>query len=343
MPILTICKKGPALARQSGCLTDISLFCAALFLVLSATPLRTIAQEFPARSIRLIVPFPPGGSTDIFARMFGQKLSENIRQPVEIDNRAGGGTLIASDALIKSPADGYTLMLSSVTTFSVNQSLYEKLPYDPFTDFAPVSLTGRFPLVLVVGKDIPARSIRELLALVKTRPQEFHFGSPGPASVHRLAMEMLSFRAGVELVHVPYKGSNPAMQDLLGGRIAMMFVGVDSGAEVIRSGRVRALGIGTAERFAGMPDVPAIAESGLPGFEASAWQGMVAPARTPAPVVQKLNAEIARVLGDAAIRQKLLAAGIEPLRSTPEEFAAYMRTEAVKWAEVVRRAKVSAD
>ena len=331
------------MARDSGRRTAISVFRWLAGIMLAAASLLAVAQDFPSRPVRVIVPFPPGGSTDVFARMVGQKLSENIRQPVVVDNRAGGGTLIASDALIKSPADGYTLMLSSVTTFSINQSLHEKLPYDPFADFAPVSLTGRFPLVLVVGKDIPARSIRELVALVKAKPQEFHFGSPGPASVHRLAMELLAFRAGMELVHVPYKGSNPAMQDLLGGRISLMFVGVDSGAEVIRSGRVRALGIGTAERFAGMPDVPAIAEAGMPGFEASAWQGVVAPARTPAPVVQKLNAEIARALADPAIRQKLMAAGIEPLRSTPEEFAAYMRSEAVKWAEVVKRAKVSAE
>lgn len=340
---LPVFGKPPALARQRRRIPAIAAFLACAILLLAVAPLGVHAQEFPSRPLRLIVPFPPGGSTDIFARLLGQKMAENLRQPVLVENRAGGGTLIAAEALIKALADGYTLMLSSLTTYSVNPALYDKLPYDPVRDFAPVSLTGRFPLVLVVGNDVPARSMRELIAWVKARPRELNFGSTGPTSGHRFAMELLAQRTGLEMTHIPYKGSSPALQDLLGGRIALMFIGVDSGMEMIRAGRVRALGIGSPERFSGLPEVPTIAEAGLAGFEASPWQGVVAPARTPTAIVARLNAEIARVLNDPPVRQKLTAAGIEPLKSSPEEFAAYMKSEALKWAEVIRQAKISVD
>jgi len=262
---------------------------------------------------------------------------------VVIDNRAGGGTLIASDALIKSPADGYTLMLSSVTTFSINQSLYEKLPYDPFSDFAPVSLTGRFPLVLVVGKDVPARSMRDLVALVKSRPQEFHFGSPGPASVHRLAMEMLAYRAGSELVHVPYKGGNPAMQDLLGGQVPSCFCAMPTSLPHIKAGKIRAIATTGPTRSPDLPNVPTVAESGFPKYEATNWYAFVAPAKVPRPILDRLNLEIGKALRSRDVIEQLGTSGMESHPGTADELARYIRRESDTWAEVVKAAGIRAE
>lgn len=303
------------------------------------------AQDFPSRAIRIIVPFTPGGSTDVFARMLAVKMTENLRQTVLVENRPGGGTLIGAELVAKSPPDGHTLLLTSVTTYSINPSLHARLPYDALNDFAAVTLTARIPFVLVVGADVPAKSLRELVAHAKSRPGQLNFGSPGQASVHRLAMELLAQRAGLDLVHVPYKGSSPALQDMLAGRIALMFLGVDTTAETIRSGRIRALAIGSAQRFSGFPEVPTISEAGgdlgLRGFEAAAWQGIAVSARTPAAIVDKLNSEVARALADPVLRNRLVASGVETLQSTPEEFASYIRSETVKWADVIRRAKVT--
>ncbi len=301
------------------------------------------AQDFPVRPVKIVVPLAPGGGTDFFGRLLAAKLTENLGQTVLVENRAGGGTLIGAEAVAKAPPDGYTLLLSALTTYSVNPHLYKKLPYDPFRDFAPVTLTGRFALLLVVNSDVPAKSVAEFLALAKSKPRELNFATPGPASTHQLAMELFMQATGAELTHVPYKGAGPATQELLAGRIPVMILDVATGLAHVKSGRIRALAIASPERSSLLPDVPTISESGVPGYEASAWQGIVAPAGTPPRVIEKLNDEIARAIADPGVLQKLLDAGVEPLKSTPEQFAAYMRSESVKWAEVIRKGKISID
>ena len=316
----------------------LTAFVAGLFLL--AVSLASFAQDFPARPLKIVVPLAPGGGTDFFGRLLAGKLSENLGQPVLVENRPGGATMIGAEAVAKAPADGHTLLLSALTTCAVNPHLFRKMPYDPLRDFAPVSLTGRFALLLVVNADMPARTVAEFIALAKSRPGALDFGSPGPGSTHQLAMELFMQGAGIRLTHVPYKGAGPAMQELLAGRIPAMILDVSTGLPHLKSGRLRALAIASADRSPLMPDVPTIAESVLPGYEASAWQGVVAPAGTPPPVVSRLNAEITRAIADAGVRQKLLDAGIEPLRSTPEQFSAYIRSETVKWAEVVRKGNI---
>lgn len=316
----------------------LTAFVAGLFLL--AVSLASFAQDFPARPLKIVVPLAPGGGTDFFGRLLAGKLSENLGQPVLVENRPGGATMIGAEAVAKAPADGHTLLLSALTTYAVNPHLFRKMPYDPLRDFAPVSLTGRFALLLVVNADMPARTVAEFIALAKSRPGALDFGSPGPCSTHQLAMELFMQGAGIRLTHVPYKGAGPAMQELLAGRIPAMILDVSTGLPHLKSGRLRALAIASADRSPLMPDVPTIAESVLPGYEASAWQGVVAPAGTPPPVVSRLNAEITRAIADAGVRQKLLDAGIEPLRSTPEQFSAYIRSETVKWAEVVRKGNI---
>ena len=316
----------------------LTAFVAGLFLL--AVSLASFAQDFPARPLKIVVPLAPGGGTDFFGRLLAGKLSENLGQPVLVENRPGGATMIGAEAVAKAPADGHTLLLSALTTYAVNPHLFRKMPYDPLRDFAPVSLTGRFALLLVVNADMPARTVAEFIALAKSRPGALDFGSPGPGSTHQLAMELFMQGAGLRLTHVPYKGAGPAMQELLAGRIPAMILDVSTGLPHLKSGRLRALAIASADRSPLMPDVPTIAESVLPGYEASAWQGVVAPAGTPPSVVSRLNAEITRAIADAGVRQKLLDAGIEPLRSTPEQFSAYIRSETVKWAEVVRKGNI---
>ena len=299
-----------------------------------------MAQDFPSRALKIVVPLAPGGGTDFFGRLLAGKLAENLGQPVLVENRPGGATMIGAEAVAKAPADGYTLLLSALTTYAVNPHLFRKMPYDPLRDFAPVSLTGRFSLLLVVNADVPAKTAAEFIALAKSKPGALDFGSPGPGSTHQLAMELFMQGTGTRLTHVPYKGAGPAMQELLAGRIPAMILDVSTGLAHLKSGRLRALAIASPERSPLMPEVPTIAETVLPGYEASAWQGVVAPAATPAAVVNRLNAEIARAIADAGVRQKLLDAGIEPLRSTPEQFSAYIRSETVKWAEVVRKGNI---
>jgi tripartite-type tricarboxylate transporter receptor subunit TctC len=281
----------------------------------------------------------------MLARLIGQKLSENMGQPVIVENRPGASTMIGAELVAKAAPDGYTLLSTAAPTFAVNPSLYKKMPYDPVNDFAPVTMTARFTLLLVVGADFPAATVKDFIAVAKSKPRELNFASPGQASTHQLAMELFMQRAGIEMVHIPYKGAGPAVQDLLAGRVPTMFLDLATGNEHIKAGKIRALGIATPTRFPEMPQLPTISEAGadlgLRGFEASAWQGVVAPARTPPAIINKLNAEIARALADPGVKQKLYAAGVEPLKSTPEEFAAYIKSETTKWAEVISRANIT--
>ncbi len=316
---------------------------------LMATALLTLpipsvfAQSYPDKPIRLIVPLAAGGGTDFFARILASQLSTQMKQPVIVENKPGGGTNIGADSVAKSAPDGYTLLLSSSTTYAINAALYNKMPYNPAKDLAPIALTGRFALVLVVNPSVPINSINELIEHAKAKPDSLDYASSGPGSPHQLAMELLKQRTGITANHIPYKGAAPALQDVLGGRVPMMFIDYASGAAHIKSGKLRAIAVATPERLSFVPDLPTIAESGVPGFEASAWQGLTAPAGTPEPIIQHLNNEVGKALATPAVRQRLLDAGVVPIFSSPAEFATYAASETKKWADVIKKGKITID
>jgi tripartite-type tricarboxylate transporter receptor subunit TctC len=301
------------------------------------------AQNYPAKTIRLIVPYPAGGATDFFARLVFPKMGEAMGQPVVVENRPGAGTAIGASEVARSAPDGYTLLLGDAGTYAFNPTLYKKLTYDPAKDFAPVSLTGRFALILAVNPSAPAKSVKEFVAGAKSQPGKINYGAPGPGSPIHLAMEFFKQRTGIVMTPIPYKGGADAMNDLLAGRISAMFPDIASGLPQIKGGKLRPLAVASAKRVAALPDLPTIGESGYPGFEAWAWQGFVAPAKTPRPVIMRLNAEFAKVMSDPAIKQRLSESGFEPQTSTPEEFSSYMNSEIAKWAKVIRESNISLD
>ncbi|HXM81851.1 MAG TPA: tripartite tricarboxylate transporter substrate binding protein [Burkholderiales bacterium] len=302
------------------------------------------AQAYPTKPVRLIVPYPAGGATDFFARTVFTKMSESLGQPVVVENRPGAGTAIGASEVARSAPDGYTLLLGDAGTYAFNPTLYKKLTYDPVKDFAPVSLTGRFALILAVNPSaMQASSVKEFVEAAKRSPGKIDYGAPGPGSPIHLAMELFKQRAGIVMTPIPYKGGADAMTDLIGGRISTMFLDIASGLPQIKGGKVRALAVASDKRVAALPELPTIGESGYPGFEAWAWQGFVAPVGTPRPVVMKLNAEFAKVMADPTIKQRLSESGFQPQTSTPEEFAAYMKSEIAKWAKVIRDSSISLD
>ena len=310
-----------------------------LFLALGLTLACTgvSAQNYPSRPIRLVVPYPPGGPLDIMARAIGQKLTEAWSQPVVVDNRAGAGGNIGAELVAKSPADGYTLLMGAVATHAINPTLYGKLPYDPVKDFAPVALVAQVPNILVVNPSVPARSVKELIELARARPGYLNFGSGSTGSTGHLAGELFNAMAGVQMVHIPYKGGAPAMADLLAGQVQLMFDNLANALPNVRAGRLRALAVTTLARSPAMPDLPTIAESGLPGFDLTTWFGLMVPAGTPPEIVIKLNAGIARALNAKDMRERLEKMGAEPpADNTPEHFAAFIRAEAAKYAKVVK-------
>ena len=300
------------------------------------------AQTYPSKPIRWIVPFPPGGSTDLLARVVGQKLTEGWGQQVIVENRGGaGGTLGAAEAA-RSPADGYTLLMGAIH-HTIATSAYPKLPYDFQKDFAPISVVAIVPNVLVVNPSVPANSTKELIAYAKANPGKLAYGSAGMGTAHHLIGEVFNSRAGTEILHVPYKGSSPAVADLIGGQVQIMYDTVASCLPHIKSGKLRPLAVATAKRSSALPDVPTIAEAALPGFEVTTWFGALAPARTPPELVAKLNAEIVKILGMPDVRKRLLDAGAEPVGSTPGEMAAQIKRETEEFGKIVRRAKIVAD
>lgn len=302
------------------------------------------AQGYPSKPLRLIVPYPSGGGTDFFARTVGAQLSTQLGQQVVVENRPGAATIIGAEAVAKSPADGYTLLLGDTATFAVNASLYKKLPFDPQKDFTPISLTGRFALLMVVNPNkLKATSVREVIDEAKQSPGKLDYASPGPGSPHHLAMEMFKQRTGTQVTHVPYKGAGPAIQDLLSGQIPLMFLDLAAGAPQIRAGKLRALAVASDRRIAALPDLPTVAEAGVAGFEAWAWQALAVPAATPKDVVARLNAEFRKAINTPELRQKLVDAGIDPLQSTPEEASAYFRSESAKWAKVIADGKITVE
>ena len=292
-------------------------------------------QAYPAKPIRLILPFPPGGSTDIVARLIGQKLTESWGQPVLIENRPGAGGNIAAETAARAAPDGYTLFQVNVAN-AIGATLYPKLPYDLITSFAPVIQLATTPYVLLAHPTVPAKNTAELIALAKARPGQLNYASAGGGSATHLSGELLKSMAGVNIVHVPYKGTGPAVTALLSGEVDLYFATVPAALPLVEAKKLRALGVTSARRSALMRDVPAIAEAGLKGYETSTWHGILAPAATPADIVAKLNAEIARTLAHPAVRERLVGQGLDPVGGTPEQFGAYLKSEISKWAVVVK-------
>jgi tripartite-type tricarboxylate transporter receptor subunit TctC len=298
---------------------------------------------FPSRPVRLIVPFTPGGSTDILARAVGQKLSESWGQPVVIDNRPGAGGIIGMELGAKSAPDGYTLVMGHVGTLAANPALYKSLPYDPISDFAPITLIAMVPNVLVVGPAVSSRTVAELVALAKSKPGALDYGSGGNGSAAHLATEYFKLKAGVDLQHIPYKGTAPALADLLGGQIALMITGLPPVLPHVKSGKLRILGVASAQRLKQFPEIPTIAESGVPGYEATQWYGILAPAQTPKDLVARLNRDIVKALKEPTVAEKLASEGADPVGNSPEQFAAFIRSEIDLWGRVIRATGARAD
>lgn len=303
----------------------------------AASTLPAFAQDaWPAKPIRLVIPFPPGGATDILGRMVAQELNKALGVSVIAENRAGAGGNIGAEAVAKSAPDGYTLLMGTIGTQSINQSLYPKLPYDPVKDFAPVTLVATVPNVLVVNPSVPANSVKELIALAKSKPGKLNYGSSGNGSSVHLSGELFKSMTGTFMTHIPYRGSAPAVADLLAGQLDLMFDNLPSVISHIKSGRLRALGVTSPKRSPSLPDLPTIAEAGVPGYDATSWFCLVAPAGTPQPVIGRIQQIVARALGTPEIREKLLTLGAEGVGNTPEAFGQFIRAEAAKWAMVVK-------
>ena len=301
-------------------------------------------SNYPAKPIRLIVPYPAGGATDFFARLVFPKVGDTLGQPVVVENRPGAGTAIGASEVARSAPDGYTILLGDAGTYAFNPTLYKKLSYDPAKDFAPISLTGRFALILAVNQSVlNVSNVDAFVQAAKQAPGKIDYGAPGPGSPIHLAMELFKQRAGITMTPIPYKGGADALSDLIGGRIGALFPDIATGLPQIRAGKIKALAVASEKRVAALPGLPTVGESGYPGFEAWAWQGFVAPAGTPHDIVMKLNGAFAKVMGDAAIKQRLSESGFEPQTSTPEQFAAYLKSEIAKWAKVIRDSNISLD
>ena len=311
------------------------------FIALSAP--QAHAQAYPSKTIRFVVPYPAGGPLDTVARLLGAKVGESVGQPVVVENKPGAGGNIGADIVAKSPADGYTILMGAVATHAINPSLYKSIPYDPIKDFAPVTQVASTPNVLVVNPGVPAKDVRELIAYAKANPGKLSFGSGSIGSAGHLAGELFKATAGVDMVHVPYKGAAPAMQDLIGGRIQLMFDNLASSLGQVKAGKVRALAVTTAKRSPLAPDLPTIAETGVPGFDISTWFGIFAPAGTPKPALDRLHAEFAKALAAADVRDRMTSMGAEPVGNTPDEFAAFVRSEGEKYSKVIRASGAKVD
>jgi tripartite-type tricarboxylate transporter receptor subunit TctC len=320
--------------KRIACLLGVALF---------AISTSTFAQTWPAKPIKWIVPFAPGGTTDILARTIGEKLTDALGQPIIVENKPGAGGGVGAEFTAKAPPDGYTIMGGTISTHAINASLYKTLPYDPVKDFAPITLIARVPNMLVVNPDIPAKNVAELITLLKANPGKYSFASSGNGTSQHLSGELFKSVAGVDMQHIPYKGSPPALQDVVGGQVAMTFDNITTAWPLAKGGKLLALAVTTAKRSAVAPDVPTLSESGLAGYEVGSWQGVFAPAGTPPAIVKRLNAEIVKIINMPDVKEKLIGLGAEPVGDTSEEFAALVKTEVVKWAEVVKKSGAKVD
>jgi len=300
-------------------------------------------EVFPNRQVRIVVPFAAGGSTDLLARNIAQRLNEGWKQPVIVENRAGGGGIVGSEHVVKSPPDGYTMLMGTVTTHAVSVSLYRKLPFDPQRDFAPIIEIAHIPQMLSVHPTIPVRSVKELVALAKARPGEMNYGTAGAGSASHMAMEYFQSLAKIKMVHVPYKGTGPALIDLLGGHLGLMFDVIMTSLPHVQTGKLRTLGISGLKRSPITPDVPTIAESGYPGYEAMVWFAFFAPAGTPPDVVRRLNEETARALQSAKMREILGSQGLEVVAGSPADLGKRVASEIGKWRKVIAEAGIKLD
>ena len=305
-------------------------------------PAMAAAQDFPDHPIRLIVPFPAGGPNDIIARVIGQRMSELVRQPVLIDNRGGQGGVLGTDVVAKARPDGYTIAITSAGALAISPGM-EKVAYDPLKDLQPITLVAKVPEMLVVASNVPAKDIKELIALAKAQPGKLNFASSGPGSLPHLAGELLKLTAKIDIVHVPYRGAAPAVNDLLGQRVQMVFLDLPVILPHIRSGALRAIAIGAPERVPTAIDVPTTAEAGMPDLQIENWYGMVAPAGTPAPVVAALNRIATEAMRDGAVKEKLASQGAELIGDSPEHFRSFMQAEIAKWAKVIKDAGIATE
>jgi tripartite-type tricarboxylate transporter receptor subunit TctC len=314
----------------------------ALAALIALTSPGAAAQGYPGKPIRLVVPFAPGGGTDIIARLFGQYLADALGVAVVADNRGGAGSTLGTEIVAHAPADGYTLLLGNIS-LAFNAELYKKLPYDAIRDLAPISLVAVQPNIIVIHPSLPAKTVKEFIAVAKANPGKYSYASAGTGSGTHLAGELLKMLTHIDLVHVPYKGTGPALNDLIGGQVQMMVSTFASALPHAKSGRLRALAVTTAKRSPAAPDVPTLSEAGVPGFEYSTWYGLLAPARTPRDIIAKLGDTTRKVLAREDLKQRFDSQGVEPLWNTPGEFAAYLRAETAKWGKVVRATGTKAE
>lgn len=298
------------------------------------------AGAYPDRPIRLMLPFPPGGPSDIIGRLFAQKLGEAMGQQVVIDNRGGAAGNIACEIAKSAAPDGYTLLQGTVGTMSINPGLYQKLAYEPLRDFAPISLMTETPYLLVVNPGVPAKNVKELVAYAKSRPGQLNFASGGVGTGNHFSGELFRNMAGIDIVHIPYKGSGIGQNDVLSGQVQMMFINLLPALPYVSNGRLRGLGVTSAKRSGAAPDIPTIAESGFPGYQSTSWHGLMAQAKTPAPIIKRLHAEVVKVTQQADVRKRMVAQGTDLVGSTPEEFRALIKTESAKWAGVIKSAGI---
>lgn len=319
-------------------LSPVAVLIAALFAGTAAA-----AGAYPDRPVRLMLPFPPGGPSDIIGRMFAQKLSESFGQQVVIDNRGGAAGNIACEIAKNAAPDGYTLMQATVGTMSINPGLYQKLPYEPLRDFAPISLLTETPYLLVVNPTLPVKSVKELVAYAKARPHQLNFASGGVGTGNHFSGELFRMLAAIDIVHIPYKGSGVGMNDVLAGQVQMMFINLLPAMPFVANGRLRGLGVTSAKRSGAAPDIPTIAESGFAGYQSTSWHGLVAPAKTPAPILKKVHDELVKITQQPDVKKRMVAQGTDLIGSTPEEFRKVIQTESAKWAKVIKTAGITAD
>jgi tripartite-type tricarboxylate transporter receptor subunit TctC len=320
-----------------------SILCRSVFAALACLCAAVLhAQTFPAKPIRIIVPYPPGGGVDIMARTVAARLPDSLGQQVFVDNRPGGGTVIGTELLARAAADGYTLLMANIA-FGANPALHKKLPYDTEKDFTPVGLVALLPSFLVVHPSLPVKSVRELVALAKARPGELSYASAGNGSLLHLTMERFKSVAGINLVHVPYKGAAPALSDVIGGQLAIMFIPGPPALGHIKAGRLRALGVTSAQRLALMPQVPTIAESGYPGFEIYDWEGLIAPAATPSAIIARLNTEINRIVTSPEVKQSITDQCADAVGGTPAELGERIAKEIAIWHKIVKQSGMAVE
>ncbi len=317
------------------------LVCAAL--AVAASVAVAADDRYPNRPVRMLLPFPPGGPSDLVVRQFGQKLGEALGQQVVPDNRAGAAGIVACEMAARALPDGQTLLLGAIGNLSINPHLYAKLSYDPVRDFAPVSQLTATPYVLVVASGVPVRSMKDLIALAKAKPGQLNYASGGVGTGNHLSAELFRFSAGLDLVHVPYKGASAAVGDVIGGQIQMMFINLLPALPHVKAGKLRALGITSAARSAAAPDIPTVAEGGLPGFETSSWHGVLVPAKTPGAIIQRLHAELAAIARQPETRELMAAQGTDVVGGTPAEFARFIQAETEKWGVVIRKTGIRAE